>query len=210
MNRDKIIWILEDEEVCQFVYKQALEHKFSLEFFTSYSELCSRISGQEVPDLLIIDLLVDDGCFLDHKNQFIDAHKFSEVPFLVISSSDDLDIMTYLDNLGAKDYLVKPFNKNQLMLKVAKYIYKNEDFLSLDINSDDFTNKERKILSLFQQNGLGNPLSRRILDQKIWPNTSVTAKTLDVHIHNLRKKIKPEGFNIIAAGDGEWTLEKRN
>lgn len=71
----------------------------------------------------------------------------------------------------------------------------------------DLTFKEFKILGLFMSDP-GRPVSRQLLISTLWADVKVGPKTLDVHLFNLRRKIRPKGYDLIHQGTGVWKLEK--
>ena len=67
------------------------------------------------------------------------------------------------------------------------------------------TLKETKLFTLFT----GAPdktLTREDINNEIWNDTIVHPKTLDVHIYNLRKKLKDHNLRIVSHVRGKWTL----
>lgn len=81
--------------------------------------------------------------------------------------------------------------------------------IDIEISSifKDLTFKEFKILGLFI-NTPEHSLSRQNLISSLWTDVKVGPKTLDVHLFNLRRKIRPKGYDLIHQGTGIWKLEK--
>lgn len=220
----KTIWILEDDTHCQFVYKDILEAKYTLCLFESFQELMNHFTTSEgLPSLLIVDLKLSDGFIIEHiKSEKIKL--FKETLFMVVSSNDDLQILRSCYENGAIDYLTKPFNKTELLLKVERAInldgskntakilnsytlLTNEKTLSNGFKSSpELTPKECQILYLFSQSSKSKVAKKEILE-KIWKSTAVTTKTIDVHISNLRKKIAEIGLTIRFSEDSYY-IEK--
>ena len=127
----------------------------------------------------------------------------------MISSSDDIDTMRIAFEAGAIDYLLKPFNYNETLAKVERHLYKIEErnhetsksLEALNLDLSLFTNKEIKIVESFNMKE-DKTLHRNEIVKIIWKNIAIHPNTLDVHIYNLRKKLKTFGYGIKAIGNG--------
>ncbi len=162
--------------------------EFHLHFFTSFDEFSRAYASEKShPDLIIADIMLEDGHFFKLLNE---SDMTLNTPYLVISSSDDLETIRSAYQAGAIDYLLKPFNQNEIRAKVERHLINIEERIqetsksleALNLDLTQFTNKEIKIV--------------------IWKNIAIHPNTLDVHIYNLRKKLKPFGYGIKAIGNG--------
>lgn len=208
----KCVWILEDDEGCRFVYDQILRIRYKVRFFGALSELekafCDKSTTDEPsPDLLIADLRLPDGCFLDLLNgSNPDFKGFLTIPFLIVSSIDDIDALRFCFDEGAVDYLIKPFKKNELIVKTSRALTRAVQVSPLEAPEfADLTQKEQQILALFFK-AKDRTLSREEILSKIWQNIKVDSKTVDVHLFNLRKKLAQKGYDIRSIGAQKWTL----
>ena len=110
---------------------------------------------------------------------------------------------------GAIDYILKPFNYNEIYAKVEKHLKKIEErnyettksLEALNLDLSVFTNKEIKIIESFNIKE-DKTLHRNEIVKIIWKNIAIHPNTLDVHIYNLRKKLKTFGYGIKAIGNG--------
>jgi len=199
------IWILEGNKDQQLIYSGIFLDIHPIKFFNSLSELQLAISENDVRNckLLIADLMLPDGFFLEFLNQPIISISF---PFIIASSIHDIDVMRIAFAKGASDYLVRPIDESELITKIEKVLSENKtdknehyrkilDLRSRNSEYKNLTFKEAHILSIL----LSSPtqsISREDLLLEVWKTTTVHPKTIDVHIHNLRKKIKPHGIQI--------------
>jgi DNA-binding response OmpR family regulator len=216
---EKLIWILEDEEGVCFVYDEILSLRYRLKTFASLNEFlkAARDPAEEQPDLLIADLRLKEENFLN----FLTAREgrvMLSIPFMVVSSVDDLDALRLCFDEGAVDYLSKPFGKGELIVKVERILARPRptdsrgrralmsttpihlDPASLRVSRGDnqsslLTSKEFQILTLMRQ-APEQTISRRDIIARIWGEVKVGSKTLDVHLFNLRKKLAPLGMEI--------------
>ena len=204
----KKIWIIEDMEDLQPIYNHIFDAEdFKLNFYTSFDEFKTAYTSEKnLPDLIIADIMLEDGHFFKLLNE---SDMTLNTPYLVISSSDDLETIRSAYQVGAIDYLLKPFNQNEIRAKVERHLInieekihetsKSLEALSLDLTA--FTNKEIKIIESFNMKE-EKTLHRNEIVKVIWKNIAIHPNTLDVHIYNLRKKLKTFDYGIKAIGNG--------
>jgi DNA-binding response OmpR family regulator len=203
---------LEDSFESRQVFEEILELRFAIQ---SFENLCSFEahwqSSVEKPDLVIADLRLPDGNFLNFiRNQTAKKRVFPA--FIVISSVDDVDIIRASFDHGALDYLVKPIKKTELLVKIERLLktdlppeHDSEEKIEIDpirmiVKKSEgpqikLTAKELKIFTLIYESE-GNRTSRAYLFEKVWGEIPNSEKTLDVHLSNLRQKIIELGLEI--------------
>lgn len=212
---EKEIWILEDDRGCQFVYEQTLDHRYKTRYFSKISDFQKAIEEKDAePSLVIADLMLDDGNFMTYLNTSKDK-RLMFIPFIIVSSIDDIDALRFCFMEGALDYLTKPFKKNELIVKIenifagpkkAVQVVSGHRALSLDGKEvGNLTSKQKQLLNLF----LNNPeriVTRDDILDTVWGDTNVHPKTVDVHLYNLRRKLHDLGYIIRSEGGGKWSL----
>ncbi len=213
---DKEIWILEDDKGCQFVYEQTLNHRYKVRYFTKIADFEESLTKTEnTPALIIADLMLDDGNFMSHLNKSKDS-KLMVIPFIIVSSIDDIDALRFCFMEGALDYLTKPFKKNELIVKIENILsgasmrtantVQAHKMMNLDGHEiESLTSKQKQLLSLFLSSP-GRMISRDDILEQVWGDTSVHPKTIDVHLYNLRRKLNEYGYIIRSEGGGKWSL----
>lgn len=204
----KELWIIEDMVDLQPIYRNIFpESQYQLTFFISFREFAQKYAGsKELPNLIIADIMLSDGHFFKLLNE---SDLTLSTPYLVISSSDDRETIKNAYEAGAIDYLLKPFHQNEIIAKVEHHLQVIEERImetsksldALNIDLAEFTNKEIKIIESFNLNP-DKTLHRNEIVKIIWKNISIHPNTLDVHIYNLRKKLKTYGHTIKAVGNG--------
>ncbi|HLD99339.1 MAG TPA: response regulator transcription factor [Bdellovibrionota bacterium] len=226
MIAEKRIWILEDDPGVKFVYDEILGIRYKVLYFTALAEFRRALlesPAAEKPELVIADITLPDGCFL-HFLSSEEVTNLFETPFIIISSMNDVDALRFCFEEGALDYIIKPFQKSELIVKVERALKRNavkppavEDPWAERIlerlpatygKVPHLTLKEHEILSLFLE-AKDYTLSRHEIVKRVWGNVKVYPKTLDVHLYNLRRKIHETGMKIKANGLGRWTLIKK-
>jgi len=216
------VWILEDEQTAQLIYEQLLGARYQIRMLAQLAGLKTALQATS-PDLLLADLRLPDGSFVD----FL-AHGGREqlegIPFIVVSSVDDEKTLHDCFANGTHDYLTKPTGHNELLFKIervlqeskAKSVMKNLviDDQALKIANENgrtatLTAKEFQIVGVLQQSRHLRATRTNLMD-KIWGTDTPSSKTLDVHMHNLRRKIQPLGLHIIYRRPSEYQLIRRD
>jgi DNA-binding response OmpR family regulator len=133
-----------------------------------------------------------------------------DVPTIIVSSLDDVETLRNSYEWGASDYLVKPFKKNELIVKLERIVRSKETNGSLSVDNafvDGLTLIENKIFNYMLQFN-GKSIHRDGIYKAIWKKVQVSSKTLDVHLSNLRKKMAKSHWKIESHQDG-WKLTKK-
>lgn len=216
------IWILEDDKGCQFVYDQILKNGFRTTYFEnikkfrdSYEKVINK-SSHEKPAMIIADLMLNDGNFLSFLTREFHGDLGEDIPFMVVSSDDDIDSLRLCFKEGATDYITKPFRKNELLVKIEAILKNNKvvgkplkSNISIDgVAIEGLTGKQKKLLALFDSRE-DRVIDRDLILDKVWGDTSVHPKTLDVHLYNLRRKLHPYGLIIKSLGGGALDFVER-
>jgi DNA-binding response OmpR family regulator len=173
-------------------------------------------------DLAIIDILLTDVSGIEVLRHIKERDK--EMPIIMISALNKAGPAVTSMQLGACDYITKPFDNKELSDKVEKALTKadyrkahkheliKDDELVVDLTqrlvlvSDEpvsLTNKEYNLLHLLLRHS-GKLLSRDSIVDEIWGNEfEFGSRTLDAHICSLRKKLKRQGGRIVTvSGEG--------
>ncbi len=175
----------------------------------------SLATGKNNPDLVILDLMLPDISGLDVCKEIRSNPVSKNTPILMLTAKgEEVDRILGFE-LGADDYLVKPFSLRELTLRVAALLKRNvpvesdENIILGDLNIDlaahrvfletnevTLTAKEFDLLVHLARHN-GRVQTRDYLLEQIWGYSSdVTTRTVDTHIKRLRSKIGSFG-NLI-------------
>ncbi len=166
------------------------------------------------PDLIILDLKLPDvdGIIICQH-----IRKISSVPIIIVSARDTLPDKIRGLEVGADDYVTKPFEYLELEARIKACLRRRRDSNILEeeilelgelrvfceqrtvvsgTRREKLTRKEFELLKLFIENR-GKVLSRDFLSSRLWDEKEVYpwSRALDVHIRRLRKKIEPDPAN---------------
>ncbi|MCX5885376.1 MAG: heavy metal response regulator transcription factor [Proteobacteria bacterium] len=200
----RILLVEDDKNVARFVNKGLKENLFLVDLAKDGEEGFELII-QEKYDLIILDILLPkmDGWQVLQKIK----EKGIETPVIILTARDSTPDVVKGLNLGADDYLIKPFSFSELLarmrailrrgkiqrpteLKVANLVLNQ---MTREVYRDtvriDLTSKEYALLEYFIQN-TGLILTRTMLLEAVWDyNFDPMTNVIDVHINHLRNKI---------------------
>ena len=219
-----LIYIVEDEEDIRELESYALEKNgFEVQCFENSQEFYRAIH-ERIPSLILLDLMLpgDDGLTILKKLR--DEPVFARIPVIIISAkSTEVDRIRGLD-LGADDYMCKPFgvmemvsrvrarlrNIQELPVKQLTFreitVYDSTRTVTADGKTIDLTFKEFELLKLLIQNPRIVFRRDEILNA-IWGHSS-TGRTLDVHIRTLRSKLGEYGKYIMTVRGVGYKIDK--
>jgi len=206
---NKRIFIVEDEEkirneLSTFLNRYGYETKYSLDFGNIVDDIL-----KENPHIVLLDINLPqyDGYYICRE-----IRKKSNVPIIVVTSRDsEVDELMSM-NLGADDFVTKPYNTQILLARISSIIkrtYNNEEMeifeyknlkynlstseLEFNENKIDLTKNESRILYTLIKNK-GKIVSRDDIIKALWQSDEfVDDNTLTVNINRLRKKVEEIG-----------------
>jgi DNA-binding response OmpR family regulator len=203
--------IVEDEpELSQSINSYLLQNKFSCETALDFPSAFNKITVSEYA-CIILDISLPGGSGLELLRRLKQFNKTEGV--LIISAKNSLDDKIAGLELGADDYLTKPFHLAELSARVNSIIrrrsFEGANTIKLDkltINITDknvstengvieLTRKEYELLLYFASNKNRVITKESIIDH-LWGNHAGMSDTYDIiysHIKNLRKKLMESG-----------------
>ena len=209
------ILIIEDEPDI----RRNLEYNLGREGFNASSVATldgayERINSKKF-DLILLDLMLPDGSGLDFCKKIKSNSETEAIPVVILTAKDDEVDKVVGFELGADDYVTKPFSVRELILRV-KAILKRSDTktkevveverqfgdLKIDVDSHE-VHVDSKLIELTALefrllkelvDKRGRVQSRDQLLSEVWGyNAEVTTRTVDTHIKRLREKLGSMG-----------------
>lgn len=215
MSNEKIL-IVEDEEAIRELIKMTLElNGFSSVFEAGNGENAITFTQRHHPDLILLDLMLPGVDGLNVCRILKSNPETAAIPIIMLTAkSEESDIVTGLE-LGACDYITKPFSNKVLVARVRAQLRKNvelsqtrnikvnELFINIESRSVvlndmpvDLTFSEFEMLVLLARHP-GRVYTRNQIVAKIkGEDYPVTERAIDVQVVNLRKKLGGWGSNI--------------
>lgn len=164
---------------------------------------------KEVFDIILLDIMMPD---MDGWELCREIRKFSDVPIIMLTAREQQEDIIKGLNLGADDYITKPFNEEELLarmkallrrrtpkntIEVEGLLWDEDRFeLTYDKHSIKLTPKEFLMVGHLMKNS-DKVFTREQLIQLIWGFDSETeGRTIDSHVRNVREKIRQSGFPV--------------
>ena len=213
MAEEKIL-VVDDEEHIQELIKFNLEK-------SGYKVICAdngidaiKLAKEQLPQLMLLDLMLPGMDGLDVCKEIRKDSSMSNMPIIMITAKgEEIDKIIGLE-LGADDYITKPFSVRELVARIKAILRRTtmqlveKTFkvgnLAIDfgrhevIKSEskiDLTLKEFELLEILIKNK-GRVMTRDFLLDKIWGYEYLgETRTVDVHIRHLRQKIEEDDKN---------------
>lgn len=213
MSKEKIL-VVDDEEHIQELISFNLENNGYKVICASDGVEALRLVKSELPNLVLLDLMLPEIDGFDVCKQIRRDNTISNMPIIMITAkSDELDKVLGLE-LGADDYITKPFAVRELIARVKAVLRRTSiqqidksynfgnilvDFEKHDVLKSgkrvDLTLKEFELLEILIKNK-GRVMTRDFLLDKIWGYEYIgETRTVDVHIRHLRQKIEDDDKN---------------
>lgn len=227
---EKLITIVEDEEdIVKLVSHHLKREGFKVKEFHNGRDFLSYIESV-VPDLAVLDIMLPGIDGLEICRILKNKSTTASVPIIMLTAkASEADVVVGLE-LGADDYIVKPFSPRELVarvktvlrrtgtkesedniIKVGPLIINTEKYeVSVDNEKVLLTTTEFKILEVLAD-GKGRVFTRdQLLKKKrLWGDDKlVYDRTIDVHIKNLREKLGTAGNMIKTVRSIGYKLEE--
>ena len=217
MNEYRILVVDDEEDLCEILKFNLENEGYGVDTANSAEEALRMDLSQY--HLLLLDVMMGEISGFRMANMLKKDKDTTHIPIIFITAKDtENDTITGF-NLGADDYISKPFSIREVMVRVKAVLrrtatplpVKEEEVLeykgltlnipqkkvSIDGTEVPLTKKEFEILMLFLQNK-GRVFSREDILAKVWNDeVYVLDRTIDVNITRLRKKIGEYGKRIV-------------
>lgn len=219
-----VLIVEDDSDINNFINDYFVIKGYSTIQAFSGTEGLLRLKNERDICCVILDLMLPG---LSGEEIIQEVRKVSDVPIITVSAKNEEEAKIEVLKLGADDFLLKPFNLEELQLKVERNIQKylnqqvsykkNEEFKNIILNQDTrevfvdgrnvyFTSKEFDILMLLIQNP-NKVISKEKIFREVWhEDDCIDTQTVTVHIKNIRKKIK-EVNPITPTIETVWGIE---
>jgi DNA-binding response OmpR family regulator len=213
MAEPKRILVVDDEESMVQIIRYALEEAGYVVAAAGDAETAKPLVQSFEPDLVVLDVMLPGESGLEFCRELRSS---SDIPVIMLSAkSEEIDKILGLE-LGADDYVTKPFSPRELVSRVKANLRRSESpgtarvrsvrigDLELDIDAHEarvrgeqvhLTNSEFQIVELLARSP-GKVFSRAAILDVLWNGGFVgDERSVDVHVHNIREKIEADPAN---------------
>ncbi len=211
--RRRIIIVDDEPDILELTSLHLNKAGFEAKSFQDGESFFNYIK-RNIPDLIILDLMLPDADGLEICKYLKKQDKFSSIPIIMLTAkADETDKIIGLE-LGADDYVTKPFSPKELVARAKAVLRRKEpvqelekieigNILTLDLKKyEAFVEREKikltptefRILKILSERK-GWVFSRDKILEHLWgeERKTVLDRTIDVHIKNLREKLGKAG-----------------
>lgn len=207
-NQFRILVVDDEQDLCEILKFNLETEGYIVDTANSAEEALTR--DMTIYNLLLLDVMMGGMSGFSMAKQLKAAPETANIPIIFLTARDtENDIVTGF-NLGADDYISKPFSIREVLVRVRALLRRASEhggaqpqilsYQGLEMNLDKktvaidgqeiaFTKTEFELLELLLQEK-GRVFSRQELIDRIWPkDVLVLDRTVDVNITRLRKKV---------------------
>lgn len=207
----RLLIVEDDKGIAEAIKAQAEQWDMQVRYVQDFRNVMAEFAEFD-PHIVLLDISLP---FFNGYHWCSEIRKASKVPIIFISSASDNLNMVMAMNLGADDFIAKPFDQSVLMAKLQALLRRTYDFGAAQqvlehkgalVNTGDSTltyrdekiqlsKNEFRILSVLLKNK-GKTVSREKLMQALWETDSfVDENTLSVNVNRLRKRLSAAGLD---------------
>lgn len=207
----RLLIIEDDKGIAEAIKTQAEMWGMQAHMITNFRNVMAQFAEVE-PHIVLLDIALP---FFNGYHWCSEIRKVSKVPIIFISSASDNMNMIMAMNMGADDFIAKPFDQSLLMAKLQAMLRRTYDFSSsvpvlehrcalLHTGDQSLTYRDEKIslskneyrILLVLMENKGRVVSREKLMEQLWETDCfVDENTLSVNVNRLRKRLESAGLS---------------
>ena len=228
MPKEKIL-VIEDEKNIRELLRYNLEEAGFGVVSSAKGDEGLAMARRERPDLVLLDLMLPELSGIEICKILKQNERTAHIPVVMLTAkSEETDKIVGLE-LGADDYVTKPFSPRELVARVKAVLRRGKEkpkekiwkigTLEMDTGRHSvlvkgkpagLTSKEFHLLKALVEAG-GRVLTRDFLLETVWGydnSVNIETRTVDMHIGQLRKKLKNEAFRVVTIKNAGYRLDQ--
>lgn len=214
----RVLVVSSDEALTRTIDNALAQDDFDTDVVTEAARVLHSVHGAHRPDMILLDLALQDREGFELGRQLRRDHTTSRIPIIAVATSGRVGDKVEALDAGADDCVTRPLVVDEFRARVKALCRRAMPSDSdghiragpIDMDLDRWTlivserpvrltKKEFKLLQVLLQ-AKGRVLSRDALLEQAWPHSSIhglDTRTVDVHVGRLRRKLGPAGRHII-------------
>ncbi len=217
MNNYKILVVDDEEDLCEILQFNLETEGYTVDVSYSAEDALKRKLTDY--NLILLDVMMGEISGFRMARMMNENPETTQIPIIFLTAKDTENDRLTGFNIGADDYISKPFSIREVLARVKAVLRRvemkkegkveqNLKYDRLNVNLENkkvtlsgeevpFTKKEFEILKLFLENK-NRVFTREEMLTRVWSDEVIVLdRTIDVNITRLRKKIGPYGKNIV-------------
>lgn len=209
---NRILAVDDDADILKVLRANLEIHGYEVSCAENWQR-ASQLLVEQVPDLIILDLMLPDGDGVEICRSIRKEH--AELPIIMLTARDKISDKVIGLESGADDYVVKPFETLELIARIRACLRRTvapaqegevclgnikvdfkKRFVTVSGRKADLTPKEYDLLCFFIQHR-GEAVTREKIRKSLWKGSQIYSwsRVIDVHIQHLRQKIEKDPAN---------------
>jgi DNA-binding response OmpR family regulator len=208
----KILFIEDNLRLSELIKKNLETDKFVVDVANTLEDAQNNLTSYDY-DLIILDLNLPDGSGEDFLIKI--RKKKYKIPVIILTANNNFDVKIKNLNLGADDFLTKPFKHEELVARIHAILRRPIEFSSnifekgnvkfnsnsgeMLINNKDIKLSKKEIL-LFEilSNKFSKTVTKSEIENKIYDNNKeISANPIEVALFRLRKNLEKNKSNLV-------------
>lgn len=204
----KVLLVDDEKRMLDLLELYLKPHQYLCEKAVGAYEALAALE-QETFDIVLLDIMMPE---MNGWELCREIRTFSDVPIIMLTAREQQEDIIKGLNLGADDYITKPFNEEELLARMAALLRRRNPKNTIEV--DGLLWEEERFELTYQQEAIkltpkeflmigqlmkhpNKVFTREQLIQLIWGFDSETeGRTIDSHVRNVREKIRHAGFPI--------------
>lgn len=193
---DRILVVDDEADICEILRFNLEAEQFEVDTAFNAEQALSLLMSHRAYALLLLDVMLDGMSGFDLVKRLREDGITTPVIFLTAMDGHDAQLQGL--NLGADDYITKPFSFDTVLARIRAVLRRCRTVeLPAPLTAHGLTKREAQILQLLQAHP-GRYFSRLEILSAVWPDdTLVGERSVDVHIARIRRKLGGEGGRIV-------------
>jgi two-component system, OmpR family, alkaline phosphatase synthesis response regulator PhoP len=230
MSKEKVLVVDDEEDILELIKFNLVREGYKV-FTADNGEKALKIATSEIPDMIILDLMLPGIDGLEVSRILKSRTNTKSIPIIMLSAKgDESDIISGLE-LGADDYVTKPFSPKILIARIRAVLRRKSEEISnettilhihpfridpqrrevtIDNNSVELTFTEFQVLYFLAKRPGWVFTRSQIVDAVKGDNYAVTDRSVDVQIVGLRKKLGDAGKFIETVRSVGYRFKERS
>jgi DNA-binding response OmpR family regulator len=228
MSKESVLLIEDEKNILELLVYTFEKEGFRVLSASQGDEGLDKARKQH-PSIIILDLMLPGMDGLEVCKALRQNPATADIPLIMLTArGEEVDKVVGLE-LGADDYMTKPFSPRELMARVKAVLRRGRPSVpsrqvlragAIELQTDkhivrlkgkvlEMTSKEFGLLKILMESD-GRVLSREILLEKVWGldrAMNIETRTVDMHVGQLRKKLKSEAERIVTVKNAGYRFE---
>lgn len=199
----RLLLVEDDPKLGELLVRVLTSHQYAVTLARSVAE--ARAVSNEEFQFALVDWMLPDGDGLEICTLL--RRGFYTGPIVMLTARGEIDDKVRALDLGADDYLTKPFELDELLARLRAWARREARSMSLEVGVIHIdvarrfsflrgrlltlTSREFDLLTYLARHA-GRPVSKQELAMQVWDETEVVANVVEVHVSRLRDKLGPD------------------